>query len=64
MRTPLDVTTISPGLVPSTFPPVSEARSTTTAPGDMVAIISAVTRRGAARPGTAAVVMRTSAAEI
>ena len=49
--------TSSPGCEPSTLPPVSAARSTTTEPGFMPSTIAAVTSSGAARPGTAAVVI-------
>ena len=45
---------------PSTFPPLSAARSTTTEPGFIALTMSRVTSSGAGRPGTAAVVMRTS----
>ena len=47
---------------PSTFPPESAARSTTTEPGFICSTISAVTSIGAWRPGTAAVVISASAA--
>src|SRR5207237_3111188 len=52
----------SPGFRPSVLPPVSAARSTITEPGHIRATISLVTRIGARRPGTAAVVITTSAA--
>ena len=51
---------VRPGSEPSTLPPVSAARSTTTEPGAIWATMSAVTNIGARRPGTAAVVMSTS----
>ena len=59
MRTPPLVTTTSPGFEPSTFPPVSAAKSTITVPGSMASIIACVIKRGAVRPGTAAVVITT-----
>ncbi len=52
----------SPATAPSTLPPDSAARSTTTLPGFMPASMPAVTSSGARRPGTAAVVISTSAA--
>ncbi len=58
--TPLAVTTTSSGTEPSTLPPLAVAMSTTTLPGRMLATISAVSSRGAGRPGTSAVVMTTS----
>ena len=64
MLTPLLVLVISPATEPSTFPPLSAARSTTTEPGAIFETISAVTNLGAVRPGTAAVVINTSAAAI
>ena len=54
--------TTSPASVSAQLPPESAAMSTTTAPSAMPSTISAVTRIGAARPGTAAVVMTTSEA--
>src|SRR5208282_226814 len=54
-------TTSSPGFVSSQFPPVSAARSTMTEPGRIASTISLRTRRGALRPGIAAVVTMTSA---
>ena len=53
-------TTTSSGSVSSQLPPASAARSTITEPGRMPATVSSVTRRGAGRPGTSAVVMTTS----
>ncbi|CAM5668522.1 hypothetical protein SGRIM119S_02324 [Streptomyces griseorubiginosus] len=58
--TPLSVTTIRPGTVPSTLPPIPAAMSTITLPGFITATSSAVSRRGAGRPGISAVVMTTS----
>ena len=52
----------SPGCTPSTLPPDSAARSTTTEPGFICFTMSAVTSTGACRPGTAAVVISASAA--
>ena len=60
MVTPFSVTYFSPGRVSSQFPPVAAARSTMSLPGRMLATISAVIRRGAGRPGMAAVVMMMS----
>src|SRR5216683_1792419 len=64
LRVPMMVTpptsTSSPAFVSSTLPPVSAARSMMTDPGRMPLTMSPVTRRGARRPGTAAVVMTTS----
>ena len=57
---PLLVVTISPATEPSTFPPLSEARSTTTEPGAICETMAAVTNLGAVLPGTAAVVIKTS----
>ena len=54
--------TSSPATEPSTLPPDSAARSTTTDPGRIARTMSAVTRSGAGRPGIAAVVISTSAA--
>jgi hypothetical protein len=54
------LTTVSPGSVSSQLPPVSPARSTITLPAFIFSTLSAVTRRGAGRPGTSAVVMTTS----
>ena len=54
------LTTVSPGSVSSQLPPASPARSTITEPGFMPSTASAVTSRGAGRPGTSAVVMTTS----
>src|SRR5215472_2234646 len=51
-----------PGRVSSQLPPISDARSTITEPRRMPLTIGAVTRIGALRPGTAAVVITTSAA--
>ena len=51
-----------PGSVTSTLPPVSAAMSTITEPGFIARTISALTSFGAGRPGTAAVVIRMSAA--
>ena len=48
--------TVLPGLLPSTLPPLSAAMSSTTAPGFIDLTISAVTIRGALRPGIWAVV--------
>src|ERR1035438_5585595 len=45
---------------PSTLPPVSTARSTTTLPGFIALSISAVTRIGALRPKTCAAEITTS----
>ena len=59
IRTPLLVMTISPGFDPSTLPPVSAARSTITVPSSIASTIAAVIKRGAVRPGTAAVVITT-----
>ena len=53
-------TTVSPARVSSQLPPRSAARSTITEPGFMPATISPVTRTGALRPGTLAVVITTS----
>ena len=53
-------TTVCPGSVSSQLPPVFPARSTTTLPGFMPSTASAVTNRGAGRPGTNAVVITTS----
>src|SRR5690625_2978515 len=50
----------SPGRLPSTFPPDSAARSTTTLPGFIRSTADLSTSSGACLPGTAAVVMRTS----
>src|SRR5215469_13932509 len=47
-------------LTPSTLPPRSTARSTTTEPGRIEATISLLTRRGAGRPGMSAVVITMS----
>ena len=55
-----DRTTSSPATVSSQFPPESAAMSITTDPGPMPSTIAAVSRTGALRPGTAAVVMTTS----
>ena len=55
-------TTSSPATEPSTLPPDSAARSTTTDPGRIASTIARVTSSGAGRPGTAAVVMTASAA--
>ena len=52
--------TVSPGFEPSTFPPVSAARSTITEPGAISRTASAVISSGAGRPGIWAVVMITS----
>ena len=52
--------TISPGTVSSQLPPVSAARSTITDPGRIRATAPAGISRGAARPGTSAVVIATS----
>ena len=49
-----------PGSDSSESPPESAARSTTTDPSAIRSTISVVTRMGACRPGTAAVVMTTS----
>ena len=49
--------TSSPATDPSTLPPDSAARSTTTDPGRIARTMSAVTRSGAGRPGIAAVVI-------
>ena len=57
----LPICTTSPGFDPSTLPPDSAARSTTTDPGFISSTIALVTSLGACRPGTAAVVIRTSA---
>ncbi len=54
-------TMVLPSTAPSTFPPVSMARSTTTEPGFIAAIISFVTITGALRPKTCAVVITISA---
>ena len=61
MVTPPRITTWS-GAVSSQLPPEAAATSISTEPGFMVATMSAVTRTGARRPGTCAVVMITSAA--
>ena len=45
---------------PSTLPPCAAAMSTTTLPGFIEATISAVSNRGAGRPGISAVVMTMS----
>ena len=45
------LTTVSPGSVSSQLPPVSPARSTMTLPAFIFFTLSAVTRRGAGRPG-------------
>ena len=58
------LTTTSPGSVSSQLPPASPARSTTTLPGRMPSTASAVTRVGARRPGTSAVVITTSKPEM
>ena len=58
----LPIRTTSPATEPSTLPPLSAARSTTTEPGFICSTISRVTSIGACRPGTAAVVIRASAA--
>jgi len=50
-----------PATVPSTLPPPSAAMSTTTAPGFMASTIARVMMTGAFLPGTAAVVISTSA---
>ncbi len=50
----------SPALVSSTFPPPSAAMSMMTDPSPIASTIAVVTRIGALRPGTAAVVMMTS----
>src|SRR3981189_1682890 len=47
-------TTVSPGTVSSQLPPASPARSTTTLPDRIRRTASAVTSRGAGRPGTTA----------
>ena len=47
------LTTVWPGSVSSQLPPVSPARSTITEPGFMPSTASAVTSRGAGRPGRA-----------
>ena len=52
--------TVSPASLPSTLPPLSAARSNTTEPGFIERTISAVTMRGALRPGICAVVMTMS----
>ena len=54
--------TSMPGCDSSQLPPWSAARSTTTEPGFIPSTIAVVTRMGALRPGTAAVVMTTSEA--
>src|SRR6201997_5004900 len=54
------LTTVRPGSVSSQLPPASPARSTTTLPGACPATAPAVPSRGAARPGTSAVVITTS----
>ena len=59
MRTPPEVSTISPGFEPSTLPPVSAAKSTMIVPGAIESTIACVINRGAWRPGTAAVVITT-----
>ena len=51
---------LSPGSDSSQLPPVSAARSTITEPGFIRSTASSVTRIGARRPGTAAVVITTS----
>ncbi len=53
--------TTLPGTEPSTLPPLSAARSTTTEPGFICSTIAWVTSIGAVRPGTAAVVISASA---
>src|SRR3954451_20131842 len=59
--TPLSVTTVSPALDSSQFPPSADAAmSTITEPGFICRTPSAVTRTGGFRPGTWAVVMTTS----
>ena len=57
----LPIRTTSPATEPSTLPPVSAARSTTTEPGFICSTIADVTSIGAVRPGTAAVVISASA---
>ena len=57
----LPIRTTSPATAPSTLPPVSAARSTTTEPGFICSTIALVTSSGALRPGTAAVVISASA---
>src|SRR4029077_3320678 len=56
--------TISPGSVSSQLPPVSAARSTTTAPGRIASTAAAGMIFGAGRPGTAAVVITASKSAI
>src|SRR5690349_20952678 len=57
---PPSVSTTSPGLAPSTLPPRSTARSTSTEPGFIDFTMSAETSFGAGRPGISAVVMTMS----
>ena len=59
-----DPRAVSPGSEASQFPPVSAARSTITDPGGMASTISLVIRMGAFFPGTAAVVITASLADI
>ena len=59
-RTPLCSTT-SPTLVSSQFPPPSAAMSITSEPSPMASTMAVVIRVGDLRPGTAAVVITTSA---
>ena len=49
-----------PTWLPSTLPPLSTARSTTTEPGRMLSTMARLTRRGAGRPGICAVVITRS----
>lgn len=60
MVTSLSVTTVRPATVPATLPPWEAAMSTMTLPGFIAATSSAVSRRGAGRPGISAVVMTMS----
>lgn len=60
MVTPLGVVVFSPGMTPSTLPPLAAAMSTMTDPGFMLLTMSAVMSRGAGRPGMRAVVMMMS----
>ena len=60
MVTPLGVVITSPGLVNSTLPPRSAARSTITEPGCIDSTIALLTSFGAGRPGISAVVMTMS----